>query len=310
MAKNKAPNPEELEIENASVTTLTEIEANEFVEGLPEEQARALVPIIRSLPAPAVEILGNLLEEMSSAQPGLEEMDAAWTPPIIKVRQPMTTDAPKNVALGQLYTAEGDAFPEEGFEFVPLYMHPGNVKFEEGSSTPTCRSEDGKTSIYGDVCKDCPDEPFKHGEPTDCSKFRNVFVFDKNFKRIYKMTLGKTSYKAGTKLQRYWKGSGKSPWRKVYTLETKEVERKGGGIYYVYNIVPTGEELKDDVFLQLGQFFYNRIKEEREHLMERLVEQRQKATTGSSTPSTVIVDDAAAAATNAAEPDFGKDGTL
>ena len=309
MAKNKAQENEE-RIDESATTNLSEAEAKDFVEGLPEEQATALVPIIRNLPAPVVERLGNLLEEMSSQQPGLEEMDSAWTPPIVKIRQPVTTDAPKNVEMGQLYTAEGDVFPE-GFEFVPLYMHPAHLKFEEGESTPACRSEDGKQSIFGDVCKDCPDEPFKHGEPTDCSKFRNVFVFDKKFSRVYKLALGKTSYKAGTKLQRYWKGSGKFPWRKVYALESKEVERKGGGVYYVYNIVPTGEELSDQTLLDLGQFVYDRIKEERTRLMERLVEQRQKAAGGGAPqPSAPVVEDGAAAAKDAAEPDFGQDGTL
>lgn len=309
MAKDKAQNKEERAEESPTTNRLSEEDAKDFVEGLPEEQANALIPLVRNLPAPVVERVGNLLEEMSSDQTGLEEMDAAWTPPIVKIRQPVTTDAPKNVEMGQLYTAEGDVFPG-GFEFVPLYMHPAHLKFEEGESTPACRSEDGKMSIFGDICKECPDEPFKHGEPTDCSKFRNVFVFDKKFGRIYKLALGKTSYKAGTKLQRYWKGSGKFPWRKVYLLEAKEVERKGGGVYYVYNIVPTGEELQDDTLLQLGQFFYDRIKEERGKLMERLAEQRQKAAEGGTPAQPGVVDDAAGAAASAAEPDFGKDGTL
>jgi hypothetical protein len=305
MAKDKAQGKKNVDVD---ADHLTEEGAKEFVEGLPEEQATALIPIVRNLPAPVVERLGNLLEEISSDQTGLEEMEAAWTPPIVKIRQPVTTDAPKNVEMGQLYTAEGDVFAG-GFEFVPLYMHPAHLKFEEGESTPACRSEDGKMSIFGDVCKDCPDEPFKHGEPTDCSKFRNVFVFDKAFGRIYKLALGKTSYKAGTKLQRYWKGSGKFPWRKVYMLESKEVERKGGGVYYVYNIVPTGEELQDETLLQLGQFFYDRIKEERARLMERLAAQRQKAAEGGGKPVTEIVEDGAEAASKASEPEFG-DGTM
>jgi len=299
MGKNK---------ENAT-ELVSEQDAADFVKGLPEEQAAALVPIVRSLSAPMLERLSNLLEEMGSDQPGLEEMDSAWMPPIVKIRQPVSTDAPKEVGLGGLYTADGETFPE-GFEFVPLYMHPANLKFLEGESTPACRSEDGKTSIFGDVCKDCPDEPFKHGDPTECSKFRNVFVFDKTFRRIYKLALGKTSYKAGTKLQRYWKASGKFPWRKIYMLESKEVERKGGvGVYYVYNVIPTNKELTDETQLQLGQFFYDRIKEVRTKLMERLVEQRQAAGENSQR-STVVVEDGAAAAENATEPDFGKDGTM
>lgn len=305
MAKNKAQ-----DVEERSVDTLSEEDAKAFVEGLPEEQALALLPLVRNLPAPVAERLEDLLEEMSSDQTGLEEMNASWAPPIVKIRQPVTTDAPKNVQMGQLYTAEGDVFPD-GFEFVPLYMHPAHIKFEEGESTPACRSEDGKMSIFGDLCKECPDEPFKYGKPTDCSKFRNVFVFDKAFGRIYKLALGKTSYKAGTKLQRYWKGSGKFPWRKVYLLESKEVERKGGGVYYVYNIVPTGEELTDETLLHLGQFFYDRIKEERARLMKQLEQQRQRAADAGGKPQTAtIVDDGAAAAASAAEPDFGNDGTL
>jgi len=309
MAKNKAQDKEE-RVESPTEERLSEDEVKEFVEGLPEEHATALVPLVRNLPAPAVERIGNLLDEMSSDQTGMEEMDEPWTPPIVKIRQPVTTDAPKNVQMGQLYTADGDIFPD-GFEFVPLYMHPANLKFEEGESTPSCRSEDGKTSIFGDVCKDCPDEPWKHGEPTDCNKFRNVFVFDKKYSRIYKLALGKTSYKAGTKLKRFWKGSGKFPWRKVYLLEAKEVERKGGGVYYVYNLSPTGEELQDETMLQLGQFFYDRIKEERANLLEYLKQQQAKAAAGGGQEQqATVVDDGAEAAAGAAEPDFGKDGSL
>jgi len=300
MAKEKARS-------NDATEKMSDEDVQDFLDGLPQEQQTALAPVVKNLPAPVVERLGDLLEEMSSNQTGLEEMDSAWTPPIIKVRQGMTTDAPKNVQLGQMFTAEGEVFGDS-FEFAPIYMHPAHLKFEQGDSTPSCSSMDGKTSIYGDVCKDCPDEPFKHGEPTDCSKYRYVFVFNKDFTRIYKLTLGKTSYKAGTKLQRYWKGSAKTPWNKLYSLETKEMDRKGGGTYYVFNIVPTGESVTDENFLSVGQFFYERIKESRMAALEDLKNRQAHAQQGGGQATSL--ESEATPATKAAEPDFGSDGTL
>jgi len=266
MAKNKAQSvgnvrddevKEEVEAKDAVSETdgMEEMDAAE----LDEESTKDLMPLLKQLPVEMQETFTSLLAEMKPNQAGLEEMDNRWAPPFIKIRQGLSTDHPASVQLGQLYTDDGQALPTP-FEFIPLYMYPANLKFDEGSANPSCRSEDGKVSIFGVPCKDCPDEPFKNGEPTDCSRYRNTFVFDVNLKRIYRLNLGKTSYKAGSKLQRYMKASGGKPWKKVYALEVQEQQRKSGqGRFYVFNIRPTGRELDNTVHIEIAKKFHDRI---------------------------------------------------
>lgn len=300
MAKNKAPN---------GAAMLKEEEVQEMVEGLNEEQTTALVPILRQLPLARAEAVMELVGNMQGDQAGLEEMDSRWSPSIIKLYQPVTKEAPKGLAMGGMYTDDGEILPST-FRFVPLYMHPAHVKFSEGDQAPSCRSEDSKISIYGDLCKDCEDLPFRHGEPTDCSKYRYVYVFDEDFKRIYKMQLGKTSYRAGTKLERFMRGSG-DVWSKVYALETKEVERKSGGVYFVFVVSATGDKVTDEVNLELGQMFNAEIVKARMRLKDEIEKRRSEAGSKAASAGPVErVDGDIVAPADAGEPDFGSDKSM
>lgn len=310
MARDKAQSvKEESQVTRTQAAEpMDDEQLKDLVAGLDDEESKSLVPVFRNLPASLVERVVNLMEGMNPNQAGLEEMEGGWTPPIIKMRQPMSSDAPKTVEMGGLYTDDGEVLPNP-FRFVPLYMHPAHVKFTEGESTPDCRSEDGIMSIFGKLCKDCEDEPWKHGEATDCNKFRYTYVFDTDFKRIYKLQLGKTSYRTGSKLLKWMRGSGKHVYSKIYSLTTKEVERKGGGVYYVFDIDATGDKIEDPNLLEIGHVLSTKIKKAREDYLASLRERQQKAGEHASRIIERSDGDVVTPA-SADEPDFSKDGSL
>lgn len=260
--------------EKAQSETADQATIEEAVAGLDEETKTSLVPVLQKLPLAIVETVSDLLAEMNPNQEGLEEMEGGWSQPFIKIRQAMSSDYPKGIEMGDLYTDDGDKL--ENFEFVPLYMYPSHTKFSEDNNVD-CYSEDTIHSADGILCKECPDEPFKNNEKTDCNKYFNVFLFDRNFKRMYRLNLGKTSYRTGSKLRKFMKGSGRYPWKKIYQLETNENQRKGGGTYYTYAIKPTGELIEDEALLEVSRIFKNQIIVARTSLKERLSERRQHA---------------------------------
>jgi len=309
MAKEKAQSVKETPEREEAQAAISTDALNEIVGNTEDAGVKALVPALQTLPETTVGRIVELLESMTGTQAGMEEMDSGWTPAIIKVRQPVTTDVPKTIAMGGLYTDDGEALPED-FKFIPLYMYPANVMFEDGNNTPACRSEDGVTSIFGKLCKDCDNEPWKHGDPTDCNKYRNVFLLDVEFKRVYKLALGKTSYRTGTKLMKWMKGSGKAVWSRIYTLSSKEIERKGGGVYYVYDVDATGEKISDPALLQVGDAFNKRIKEAREAYLVNLQARQNRAGEQASKIVERSAGDDIPTSADAAEPDFGKDGAL
>jgi hypothetical protein len=229
-------------------------------------------------------------------------MGSSWMPPLVKVRQPVSTDAPKTLQMGAFYTDLGEVLPTP-FRFVPLYMYPGHMKFAEGDVAPSCRSEDTVTSIYGNKCKDCNDEPWKHGEATDCNKFRFVMVLNPDTWRMYRLQFGKTSYKTGSKLEKWMRGTPKYTWGKVYNMASKEVERKGGGVYYVFDIEMTNEVTTDQGLLDLGFVLHAKIKEARQHLLTSL--QNVQAVAGEKAKQIIERTEADfVAPQTAAEPDF------
>jgi len=246
---------------------------DDAVAGLDEETRTALVPVLQKLPLATVETVADILAQMNPNQEGLEEMDGGWSQPFIKIRQGMSSDFPKDTDMGDLYTDDGESLGSP-FEFVPLYMYPSHTKFNSEDNSVDCYSEDTVYSADGIKCKDCPDEPFKNKERTSCSKYFNVFLFDRNFKRLYRLNMGKTSYRTGSKLKKFMKGSGRFPWSKIYQLETTENQRKGGGVYYTYAIKPTGEAIEDDALLEVARIFKNQIMAGRVAMKERLGERR------------------------------------
>lgn len=244
-------------------------------EKVEESSSQALAKITAGLPPEVVERVTALLATMDPNKPGFEEMGGArWAPPIIKIHQGMSGDTPGNSKIGDLYTDTGDVLSHP-FEIVPVYMHYSHAKFEEGNNNPACRSEDGKTSIYGDPCSECADMPFRGGNRTDCNKAIEVFAFSKDFGALYRIQFAKTSYRAGSKLYRQ-ASSSTVPWARVYSLDTEQKTRMNdSGKYGVFNITPTGEQTDSMFFPLVGKVYDNITKMRKKALAQ--VESRASA---------------------------------
>ena len=177
-----------------------EVPQEETSTDLPEEDQKALVRISANLPAPIQASVQRLMTVMNPEKKGFEEMGGArWSPPVVKVRQGTSSDAPEKTKLGEMYTNNGMHIGDR-FEFVPLYLYKTRAKFEEGNPQPTCRSENAEVNVYGEPCAECPDAPFKQGQKTDCSESINALVFSEKFNEIYHLQFQKTSYRSGYKL--------------------------------------------------------------------------------------------------------------
>jgi hypothetical protein len=237
----------------------------------PETATVALERITQNLPAPVAERVQSLLAMMDPNKPGFEEMGGAhWSPPIIKVHQPVSSETPANSKNGDLYTDTGDVL-ERPWTFIPIYMHYSHARFEEGNASPTCRSEDAKTSIYGDACADCEDFPFRDGQRTNCQKSLNVFVFDAEFGNVYKVQFAKTSYRAGSKLFKQAR-STPMPWSRTYVLTTQEKSRQeGSGKYFVLNVAATGENVNPQYFPMI-EYIYQQLSAVRKKILSNISE--------------------------------------
>jgi len=230
------------------------------------DDEKTLATITQNLPADIVPRIQQLLSSMDPNKPGFEEMGGArFAPPVVKVYQPVSTSAPGNAKLGDIYTDTGDVL-EKPWEFIPIYMYYSQAKFEPGNASPACRSEDTKTSVYGDVCNDCPDRPFRDGEKTMCQKSIDVFAFNAGLSKIYHLQFSKTSYKAGSKLFRQ-AGDCQVPWERTYSLSTEEKHRQGDNAkYFVLTTTSTGKPV-DPKYFPLIHYIYQKIKAVRQTVL-------------------------------------------
>lgn len=280
-----------------AVETKEAAETEEAVNAEPS-QDNALVKLVAGLPEKIAEKVQVLLASMDPNKPGFEEMGGArWAPPVVKVHQPTSGDVPGSSKQGDLYTDTGDMLPRP-FEIIPVYMHYSHARFEPGNSNPTCRSEDAKRSIYGDLCKDCPDLPFRDGNKSNCNKSIDVYAFNKDCTRVFRLQFSKTSYKAGSKMYRQASSSA-VPWARVYAIDTEKKTRQNDtGIYYIQTVTPTGEAVDEQLFPLIAHV-YEKISEVRKQVLARV---EDRAATGQKVVDNLPTDFGGAA------PDDGKKG--
>ena len=236
--------------------------------GLPETEVTALQHAVSPLSPELAQKILRLVGVMNPDKKGFEEVDAPWAPPVIKIKQGLSTDAPAKAEIGDLYTDTGRILPKP-FVFCPLYMYMGHVKFEPDNPIPVCSSEDCEISRYGNLCADCPDLPFRDGQKTLCSRTITAFVFNEDFSEIYLLPFSKTSLRAGTRLMKQAKADA-VPWERTHALNTKVQTRKEGpGEYYVSVTTPTGDQVDSDLHA-IADFFYDRICGARKKIRERI----------------------------------------
>ena len=209
----------------------------------------------------------HLVTLMNPNKPGFEEMGGArWMPEIIRIHQGSTRGAPATSKAGGLYSGGGDVIATP-FNFVPVYMHYTRAKFVAGSDQPDCRSDDGDTSIYGDVCESCEDGAWHNGEKPACARSIAMLVFSEDFRQMYQISFGKTSYKAGAQVFQT-AGQGMVPWEKIFQLNTERVAT-GGNQYFIFTTKPSGSRT-DKKFYPLARLIYEQYKAMRRTMKEKL----------------------------------------
>jgi hypothetical protein len=243
----------------------------------PEETALAapaidrLTTAVDKLPVALSEGIKELAMIINPQQEGYGELDEVrYRPPVVKVKQPVTTAAPKAAQNGDIFSQDTGEVFSKPLPFVPIYPFENRARFQPGAMKPDCRSEDCKTSIYGDDCSKCPDRPWKDNKQQKCNNSFNIIAASPDFSKLYHLQFSKTSMKAGTSVVRQARNAGKKPWQRVYNLDTEEV--KGGqGIYYVFDTSFSGDETDPQLF-DTGRALHDVLGEQRMKMREELAQ--------------------------------------
>jgi hypothetical protein len=150
------------------------------------------------------EQLLQLLDSVNPDKEGLEETDAGFVVPVIRIVQNTTREVPEGCQKGDLFTNFGSKV-EKPFRCIPLYEFRMNRMFpskEEALGRPVCVAPDAKFGKPFGKCIECDNLPMKlsnSATPTDCDNVICFLVMSEQF-RIYRVEFGKTSWNAGQKL--------------------------------------------------------------------------------------------------------------
>jgi len=146
-----------------------------------------------------------------------------------RIRQHTSRDemAPSDIEPGDIYVPgrivcrSGD-----GVEVTPIYGWQGRQRWPVGNPIPDCWSHDMKRSgDNGMLCKECPDEPWKDGNPTDCGNVWHwIFLAEDCSELFYVLFRGKSS-KTGNQLNTLTK---RRPGFRLFRLFGEEETNKKG----------------------------------------------------------------------------------
>lgn len=198
--------------------------------------------------------LGAIIARTNPNKKGMEETQARWQVPSIRIKQPVTSSeaCPDSARPGDLYTTAGELIKD--LILTPIKFFERNDMFEKTGQKLMCSAPDAKLGNPLGWCfnpttkEECPHLPMgknREGRKTDCTNSLVIVAVDKDLKGIYEIQFSKTSRKAGSALQRL-AGVGQTVWENWYRLTT-EKKTGGQGIYYTYKISPTGEKVDSDV---------------------------------------------------------------
>lgn len=236
-----------------------------------------------TLPDRMRQVVKDLAALASPSRPGLEEMDGAWTIARANIAQPTSqSDAKPGAAKnGDIYTTSGQLL-EKPSGIIPFYIHEENINFPKGGGkNPVCQSPDAKLGSPFGECLKCTHLPFGkqnggRGDQVQTDCYSNIVVVGvtDDLKQVLKFQFGKTSRKAGAALlalarqQLY-------VWKQSYLINT---EKKTGdlGVYWVYQVAPTGKDNDKDV-LRLCEALHGLYHAERQRFLADWYSRPQKA---------------------------------
>jgi hypothetical protein len=190
----------------------TDAEIEAAVDALPEEQQDA--------------VFGFLLR-MSGNKEGLVGDDGG--PDITELRLYQGTGSdplrPPKLPTGEFYLTTGDAIGE-AFIATPLIIWKGSTMWpdaNEGGSrgAPECQTMDRKMGSAFGPCAQCPNRPWKDGEPQKCTHDILALMLKQDLSDIVLVRFSKTSEPAGKQLIKMSK-RGLALWSKWYRITSEE----------------------------------------------------------------------------------------
>jgi len=228
-----------------------------------------LTEIVKNLPEKIVEGVVQLAEVMKPNPDGFGEMENMYyRPPVIKIKQLMTTQAPSNANPGDIFSGDTGEVFKKPFVVIPIYPYENRAKFVVGNNKPECRSEDCKISIYGDDCSKCLDRPWRGGAKQACNNSINIYAVNEDFSRMFHLQFNGSSAKAGLAIINQARAAGVKLWHRKYSLNVEEAS-KGTGTYYKFKtsyVEPVDEELH-----LLGHHYHEQIMEVRNKIKSDIV---------------------------------------
>jgi len=220
---------------------------------LPEEKQEAVLQLFQQM-RPNVEDYGEMT-------------DIRWRPTILNLKQPTTRKAPDTAQNGDLYSNDTGRVYDRPLEFVPLYPFTNRARFQPQAMRPDCRSEDEVTSVYGDICAQCADRPWKDGQRQKCQRTTSIMATTPDFNKIFLLQFRGSSFKQGVAIVNQAVSDGERLHQRIYTLDTKK-EDGAQGVYYTLQASYKGAV--DDKFIPIGQGMYDELKGQRAELISKI----------------------------------------
>lgn len=255
------------------------------VENLPVVHEVPQLAEIEDLDENAVERINHLFQIMSANPAGFEG-DVKWRPEKLKIRHPITQDPtmPPDAEVGDLFGngkvlwSRQDDGRSNPFKFVLCYAWQSRARFPTGANQPDCTSADSVWNDHGTMkCENCPDLPFRNGQPTDCHNTLNMVILPVDLSGIYVVRFSKSSYKAGSNIRKMLRGCLHT-WDRMFGLTTKEMSN-ASNTWNVFQSVAINEEVPAEVkaFAKHVSEAYKQIREE---YLKSLEEARNNADEG------------------------------
>jgi hypothetical protein len=225
---------------------------------------------IATLPAGKQEAILRLFQQMRPNTEDYGEMtDIRWRPTILSLKQPTTRKAPETAQNGDLYSSDTGRVYTRPLEFVPVYPFTNRARFQPQAMRPDCRSEDEKTSIYGDICDKCNDKPWKDGKRQKCQRTTNIMATTPDLNRIFLLQFRGSSFKQGVAVVSQAVSDGERLHQRIYTVDTRK-EEGPQGVYYTLQASYKGAV--DEALLPIGQGMYDVLKSQRGELLANIKE--------------------------------------
>ena len=197
---------------------------------------------------------------------GLEELDREdLSLGRVKLLQAMSDEVANGEGVaGEWHnTLSGESY-EGSFEFVPISVWKSRTIFaEDRNESPVCQSPDGRTSVDGKFCAECPHRQWVDGNPPECAEGYNYLVIPGNEGFPSIVTLMKSSFKTGKALNTLLMAARCPAWFWVYELYSVKQTNARGSFYVaaVRKKVVEGKPIaSDEMTQQQAEAFYSMAK--------------------------------------------------